>query len=347
MDGYRLELSFCKDEYQANELGDFENSELYFRITHIDMHPDDSFYYEIPSGLGKVTVGEVLEYVFPADRNGRSEKKKNLDVEEYGELPGLYDFIAELMDDERSGELVLDWSVNYGPRNIDLGVTVENYCSLTTENESGERYKTLHLVVEEYEAPFREYEDEQAVKDDKKEFLGIYLHYIIVNHGLNRIESSQNSGAVKEAIEYCLSQNLIEVTGDSKGDGSLEITLTNQGKKKSAELGDECDYYKDHYDIFSNVIVEDEFVDFEGTDGLDLRMAALRFDGMNPYRANMVINMFTGVFDDTAGNWEQEMRSEKFFARYLGGASVSEIDLTDSEFERVMTEGKQITGDID
>ena len=61
-------------------------------------------------------------------------------------------------------------------------------------------------------------------------------------------------------------------------------------------------------------------------------------------RANMIINQFTGVFDDNAENWEEEMRSEKFFARYLGGAAQSEVDLTDEEFERVMIEGKRAAG---
>ena len=78
-----------------------------------------------------------------------------------------------------------------------------------------------------------------------------------------------------------------------------------------------------------------------------MRIAAMRYDGLNPYRANMVINLFTGVYDDHADNWQNEILSEKFFARYLGGAAVRESELSDAEFELIMHEGKQHMGIIE
>lgn len=343
MDKYDLSLNGITDEFQADTLKNFSGSDFYLRLTHFDMHPDDSFYIEIPSDYADKTVEDVLKFVFPEEKEEQSARIKDLDVEEYGELPGLYDFFLELIKEEHSGNLVLDWSVNFGPININLTSAIESFCCLTTETDTGEQYKTLHLIVDEYETPFRDYDDEQAVAEDKKEFRGLYLHYIIANHGLKSIDESKNHGAVKDALEYCRNQNLITI-GQSN---PLEITLTNQGEKKAKELGDECDYYKEHYDIFASVLIEDEFVDFEADEGLDLRMAAMRYDGLNPYRANMIINQFTGVFEDNAENWEEEIQSEKFFARYLGGAAQSEIDLTDEEFERVMIEGKKAAGILD
>ncbi len=347
MEGYNLVVTGYEDIYRSPELNEYSDTELFLWLTHSDMHPDDSFYVEIQQDFTNKTIREVLDYTFPADKNGQADIKNTLEVNEYGELPHLYDSFIELVDLEKAGEIVLDWSINNGPFAVDLNNKAGDHISLSTEIDSGDRYRILHLVIDEYDVPFREYEDPKAVEDDKKEFRGLYLQYNIANYGLENLASSKYSGPVKDALDYCESQNLVTLEKDTSGSGNISVTVTSQGRKLIDELGDECDYYKDKYDIFSNVFVEEDFIDFESEDGIDLRMAAMRYDGLNPYRANMIINLFTGVFDDTFDNWEQEMRSDKFFARYLSAAAVSETELTDEEFENVMTEGKKITGDID
>lgn len=347
MDNYQFVVTGCNDEYQSATLGTFKNENFNLRITHTDMHPDDSFYIEAPFELSRKTIRELLDFVFPESKNEQRERKQSLDVEDYPELPDLYGYFMELIKEEQAGNLVLDWSINFGPVKIDLNEIVEDHCCLTTEPENGDKYKTLHLITDEYDVPFGEYDDPQAVIEDKKEFRGLYLHYMIANHGLKKINSPQDHGAVKDGLDYCESQNLIVLDKDPLDSDVLIITMTNQGEKKVKELEDECDYYVEKYDIFSNVYVEDEFIDFDTKDGIDLRIAAMRYDGLNPYRANIVINLFTGVFNNTVDNWEKEICSEKFFARYLGGAAVSEIELTDEEFEKVMIEGKRNLGELD
>jgi len=344
MSGYQLTLTDIKDDYGSPDLTNFQSDNFYLRISDVDMNPDDSFYIEIPGEYASGNVGDLLKYVFPENNSEREERISQLDVDEYGELPDLYDYFYDLLKQEKSGEVVLDFSINFGPVNILLTENVEKHCSLTTED--GEKYKSFHLIVDEYEVPFNDYDDTHALENDKLEFKGLYLHYFISNHGLEKINDSQMDGPIQDAVTYCKEQNLITIINEENA-GYTKITLTNQGQKFIQELQDECNYYIEKYDIFSNVYADDEFVDFETEEGVDLRMAAMRYDGLNPYRANMVINMFTGVFDDHEERWEEELRSDKFFARYLGGAAISEIEFTDDEFERIMIEGKRNTGDLD
>ncbi len=343
MKSFQLNLSDVDDVYNSPDLENFRSENFYLRITQIEMNPDDSFYIEIPSDLCDSNISELINYVFPEDNSKKEERISDLDVDEYGELPDLYDYLYNLFTQEKSGEVILDLSINYGPINVELSEKIEKYCSITTED--GEQYKNFHLIIDEYEVPFTDYDDDNALKNDKMEFKGMFLHYIISNWGLNKISESQLNGAVQEAINYCKNQNLITIK--SNNSGSVELNLTNQGQKYIQELQDECDYYSGKYDIFSNVFADDEFVDFESGEGVDLRMAAMRYDGLNPYRANMIINMFTGIFDDVLDNWEKEIRSEKFFARYLGGAAISEIEFSDEEFEMIMIEGKRETGEME
>ena len=345
MPKYQLTLTGISDDYRASDLEDYRDENTLIRVTLSGMHPDDSFYIEVPAEFASGSINELLEYVFPRKHDQQKERLRTLDVVQYPDLPNIYTYIVDLLESEENGEIVLDWSVNFGPAHVDPSTLVQEHCSLTYEEDSDASCKTLHLVLDEYEKPFGDYGDPKALLDDKKEFLGLYLHYIIINHNIDTIPSSALRGNIKAALDYCLNQNLILLAESENSD--LSISVTDQGIKKITELEEECQYYIDNYNIFARVYVEEGFIDFESREGIDLRMAAMRYDGLNPYRANMVINLFTGVYDDHADTWQNEIQSEKFFARYLGGAVVGVSELTADEFDQVMLAGKQKIGAIE
>ena len=345
MQKYELTLTGITDDYQASDLADYRDENTFLRVTLSGMHPDDSFYIEVPAEFASGSINELFEYVFPSKHDQQKERIRTLDVVEYPNLPNIYMYLVELLESEEKGEVVLDWSVNFGPVHVDPSTMVQEHCSLTYEEDSEESYKTLHLVLDEYEMPFKDYDDYKALHDDKKEFLGLYMHYVILNHSIETVPSSAIRGNIKEALDYCLNENLILL--DESEDSDISISVTDQGIKKITELEEECQYYIDNYNIFASVYVEEGFIDFESEEGIDLRMAAMRYDGLNPYRANMVINLFAGVYDDHADSWQNEIQSEKFFARYLGGAAFRESELSAEEFEQVMLEGKQNIGAIE
>jgi len=342
MPKYELNLSGIIDNYMAADLADYRDENIFLRITLSGMHPDDSFYIEVPATFAIGTINELFEYVFPSKHDQQKERIRTLDVVEYPDLPNIYLYLAELLESEEKREVVLDWSINFGPVHVDTSVMVQEHCSLSYEEDSDESYKTLHLVLDEYEMPFKDYDNQKALHDDKKEFLGLYLHYIICNHNIETVPSSTIRGNIKEALDYCLTLNLIML--DESEDSAISISATEQGNKKITKLEEECQYYIDNYNIFASVYVEEGLIDFESEEGIDLRIAAMRYDGLNPYRANMVINLFTGVYDDHADCWQSEIQSEKFFARYFGGAVVQELELNAEEFEQIMLQGKQNIG---
>lgn len=341
MEFYQLELTGFEDSYQSSNLLDFKEENFYLRLTGPDMHPNDSFYIEVPKEFSKKSIKDVFDYVFPTKNKERSERKQDLEVDVFPELPSIYDYFADIIDDEKKGNVVIDWSVNFGPRYINLEEIVEKQCCVSTYE--GESFKALHLIADLYDVPFKEYDDPKNVTSDKQEFRGLFLHYMIANHGLDTISKSQLHGGVKDAVEYCERQNLIITKEDPSNSNNIKIEMTNQGVKQINELESENNYYLETYEKFASVHVEDEFVDFDVEDGLDLRAAAMRYDEINPYRANMVINLFTGVFDEVADRYEEELQSDKFFAKYLGAAASSEIELTNSEFENVLMQGKGLS----
>ncbi len=345
MQKYELSLTGITDVYQASDLADYTDENTFLRVTLSGMHPDDSFFIEVPTEFANGSINELLEYVFPSKHDQQNERIRTLKVFEYPDLPNIYMYLAELLESEEEGGVVLDWSINFGPVHVSLSTLVQEHCSLTYEENSAESYKTLHLVLDEYEMPFKDYDDQKALHNDKKEFLGLYIHYLVLNHHLETVPASAIRGNIKDALDYCVNQNLI-LLYESQG-SNISISVTDQGKKKITELDEECQYYIDNYNIFASVYVEEGFIDFESEEGIDLRMAAMRYDGLNPYRANMVINLFSGVYDDHADSWQNEIQSENFFARYLGGAAARESELSAEEFEQVMLEGKRNIGAIE
>ena len=345
MQTYKYTLAGIIDDYQASDLVDYCDANTVLRVTLSDMHPDDSFYIEVPAEFADRSLNELFEYVFPSKQDQQKARLRTLDVVENPNLPAMYMHLVELLESEKNGEVVLDWSVNFGPVHLDVSTMVQEHCSLTYEEDSEESYKTLHLVLDEYEIPFSDYEDLKALDDDKNEFLGLYMHFVIINHNIKAAPSSAIRGNIKAALDYCLNENLILLS--EIDDSDISISVTNQGINKITELEEECQYYIDNYDIFASVYFEEGFIDFEGEEGIDLRIAAMRYDGLNPYRANMVINLFTGVYDDHAENWQKEIQSEKFFARYFGGAADRRLELSAEELEHIVLEGKKIIDAIE
>lgn len=346
MEPKRLELDGIKDDYQSSKLSDFKDEDFYLRVTAPETNPDDSFFVKVPKDYSQKSIKDVINYAFPQEAQKREEIANNLEVEYFEALPEIYEHILGIVDEENRGNTVLDWSANLGKRNLNLDEIVEDQCSVCHVEEDDENFKVLHLVMDAYDVPFTEYEDSADVASDKQEFRGMFLFYMIANHGLDSIAKSKNHGAVKDALDYCERQNL--VLPKEEGD-SIKLEMTNQGKKQVSELEAENQHYNDTYEIFSSVRVDDEHIEFgaEEGKGLDLRIAAMRHDEINPYRAVMVVNMFTKAFDDVADRWEEEIRSENFFARYVGIASMSEIDLTDEQFEDVMIQGKGLEEEED
>ena len=345
MQKYEHTLTGITDNYQSSDLAGYRNESTILRITLSGMHPDDSFYIEVPAEFARGSINDLIEYVFPLKHDLQKARLRTLDVVAYPNLPDIYMHLVELLESEAKGKVVLDWSVNFGPVHVDPSTLVQEHCALTYEEDTKVSYKSLHLVLDEYETPFKDYVDSKALLEDKKEFLGLYMHYIILNHSIETVPSSAIRGNIKEALDYCFNANLILL--DKSGDSEISISVTDQGIRKITELEEECQYYIDNYNIFASVYMEEGFLDFESEEGTDLRIAAIRHDGLNPYRANMIINLFTGVYDDHADTWQNEIQSEKFFARYLGGAAIRESEMSAEAFEQIMLAGKQTIENIE
>jgi hypothetical protein len=122
----------------------------------------------------------------------------------------------------------------------------------------------------------------------------------------------------------------------------MKLTLTDHGKSYFNTLYDEAQYYVSNFEIFSHVFTDDDFVRFNHVEGKDYRVQVMRHEGIDVYRAVMIMSLINGTFEEAALQWENEIRSPMFFARYLGSCVNEEIEMSKKDFTAMIDEGKKL-----
>ncbi|MBN1602144.1 MAG: hypothetical protein JW915_11075 [Chitinispirillaceae bacterium] len=328
------------DEYKSTRIMDFDGEGFYIRLVTIDMDPNDTFYMQIPAEYETRSVARCISDFFLLNESGREKIKATLEVEDFPELPEIYDYFCDLFEDERCGRLILEYSINGGPSNINVADLAYDHLSLTEERSSREKYKVLHLILDTQNVPFRDIDDQAEVKRMKMSFLGLFLYYHVTKQNVSTIDPSTIDGEVKDAITYCEDNNLLKCKKVLIGD-DMKLTVTDHGKKYFDELYDEAQYYVSNFEIFSHVFVDGDYIRFNHVEGKDYRIQVMRHEGIDVYRAVMVMSMMNGTFDDSKDEWEKEMRSINFFSRYFGACVNTDIEMSKQDFVAMIKQGKR------
>ncbi len=334
-------ISGWTDEYKSAGIMDLDGEDFYLRLVTVDMDPNDTFYMQIPADYETKSIARCISDFFLADKTGREKIKASLEVEDFPELPEIYDYFCDLFEDERCGRLVLEYSINGGPAGIDATNLVYDHLSLTEERVSREKYKVLHLILDTYNTPFGDLDDQLEVARMKKSFLGLYLYYQVMKQKISTIDPSIIDGEIRDAISYCEEQDLLKCKKVLIGD-DLKLTLTEHGKQYFNELYDEAQYYVSNFEIFSHVYVDGDYIRFNHVEGKDYRIQVMRHEGVDVYRAVMVMSLINGTFDVDGNDWEKEMRSPHFFSRYFGACVNTDMEMSKNDFIAMIEQGKKM-----
>lgn len=334
-------VSGWHDEYKSADLMDFDGEDFYLRMVMVDMDPNDTLYLQIPADYETKTIARCLADFFPADHASREKVKSELEVEDFPELPEIYDYFCAIIDDERCGRVTLDYAINGGPTGIATSAMVYDHLALTREIASREAYRVLHLILDTYNVPFGDLDDQLEVAKMKRMFRGLYLYYLVYKQKVGVIDPTRIYDEVLDAVTYCEEQNLLKRKKALIGN-VLKLVVTDHGKKQFDELYNEAQYYVSQFEMYAHVFVDDDFVRFNHVAGKDYRIQVMRHEGIDIYRAVMIMSMMNGTFDQTSGNWEQELRDEKFFARYFGACVNTETEMSAKDFSAMVEEGKKM-----
>ncbi len=328
------------DVYKSTEIMDHDGFNFYLRLTMIDMDPNDTLYMEIPADYETKPIEKLIVDFFPADEAAREEIKSELEVEEYPELPEVYDYFYNQIDDARNGRTILDYSISKGPESIATTDLVYDHLSLTKEDASGEPFKVLHLVLEIHNVPFSDFTDQVEAARLKQEFRGLFLFALVHGGRVTEIAPEHIVDEVAEAIAYGEEKDILKCRKALMGD-QMKLSVTGNGKKFFEELYNEAQYYTSRFEIFSKVLVDEDYIRFNNVDGEDYRIQVMRHEGVDVYRAVMIMNIMSDSLEQVA-DWEQEVRSPNFFARYLGACVNSAIDIPQQTLRLMIKQGKEL-----
>ena len=251
---------------------------------------------------------ELLDWVFPVDEEARFLIQETFDLEENPDLPEIYESFLAVVEQSRAGLCRIE-------------LTEQSPCDASV------------LLTPVYDA--LSYAAEQgydAGEPDLLEWLQLCgAMYFLDRHEvpLPAMGSLEDGDGLKDVIERILSLGL---AGPSENGEGSEITA--EGRRFIGRLLAETETYIDRYDIFKDVVWDEEVGQalFDTGHGDDLRVETFVAEAVDPVRAVLLLRLYDGTLDEYVEDWEKLVGSREFYNRILEPVvdrSVTPPDLLD------------------
>ena len=245
---------------------------LTVRITLGEMTLDDAFSMRLPASFRELSLGDLIERVFPDD--SYAESTASLDVRANPDLPELYESLLDTFRTWRRGGCDLRFCVNDGPE-ISAAEPVAKHLGVLRPAQTlldlviEQRFTTLdHAVAHDHWTSTKEL----------REWLQSYtMLYLVANSGrpfgLN-VEAEPDIG-LHTIVSSLEKRRLAEPSPDSRS-----WQVTPDGRKELEGLGRETESLCERYDVFRDVLYGLHVaIEFESGLGRDLSLPQRRRRG--------------------------------------------------------------------
>ncbi len=276
----------------------------------------------------RVSLGQLLETVFPADEAARQSVEDKLDVGENPDLPDIYDCFLPVIDQHRRGLCSLKLTTGLeGSDSIpaQLSDLVSRYWQLTPAG-SGDNppCSRLALTIEpEYCA--LDYAVAQGYWENPAELLAwLQTHtllYFLDKHEY-RLPAPVDAGrgvALSDTVENLCHRNLLHAAEDTGAEDTGAYRITPAGRQFIGALLAETESYIDRFDEFKDVFWDEETgaAEFDTGYGDDLRVPVFIAEGLDPVRTVFLLRLYDGALDQFAATWPELIGDADFFNRIL------------------------------
>jgi hypothetical protein len=289
--------------FQPSDLGDYAKDAWDIRISIGDAPLDEAFYFTVnDSDAVRLTIGQLLDqYAL------NPERRSELDVAEYPELPFLQEELIQYVANERKGLLDLDWYVNHntlsGP--VNLHQTARTHLSVCTYHDGSEDYRVLDLILvpsvrepspSEINRMRREYGelflllllDYQLAQGDaamaafvEEPAVDAWLKHrpeMAYRHFMDGMKDIENRGLIMKQVGE-------EALGSAAGQG-VRVELTKAGRTRLDGIMDEYQSAADYYNQFDSVSIAPPGLGVP--DGFDARVQMMEYDGLDCERTLVI-----------------------------------------------------------
>ena len=281
----------------------------------------------------RVSLGQILETVFPVDEAGRQAVEDKLDVGENPDLPDIYDCFLPVIDQYRRGLCSLKLTTGLdgaagGPAELSDLVS-RHWQPATAGSGDNPPCSRLALTIEpEYCA--LDYAVAQGYWENSAELLAwLQAHtllYFLDKHEY-RLPAPVDAGqgvALSDTVENLCHRNLLhaaEDTGveDTGAEDTEAYRITPAGRQFIGALLAETESYIDRFDEFKDVFWDEETgaAEFATGYGDDLRVPVFIAEGLDPVRTVFLLRLYDGALDRFAATWPELIGDAGFFNRIL------------------------------
>ncbi len=286
----------------------------------------------LPLPAASLNLSDLVDCIFPADEVGRCSIQESFDLEANPDLPEIYEIFFIVVEQSRSGLCRLDLSRQPDGMSTHDG-TIADFQVGQRNTDLGSSGSVSLLLTPGYDA--LEYAAAQgfdAGEPDLLEWLQLCSVIYFLDKHEARLDTPGSWGSnisLGETVNRVLHLGLAAPSVD---EGPFE--LTSEGRVFIGQLLAETESYIDRYDLFGDVVWDDEAGQalFGTSHGEDLRVETFIAEALDPIRAVFLLRLYDGTLDEYANDWNGLVGSRDFYNRLLEPVvdrSVTPDDLLD------------------
>ena len=277
--------------------------------------PEDSLRAVLPSDYARIPVSELLDRIFPETEEQRQQVASMFDLRANPDLPDIYAAFLDVFEEWRMGRCALLLSEDPGV-DVDFADSVSQHLKpVSAPVPDGSGLPLLDLKIEQQYRAI-EYGTRQGNWENKEELLGwlrsLTLIYFLDKHevAIPVAPSSEADRKLMPALDSLQSKRLIGPL-----EGTPTFVITEDGRHFIGGLLAETESYIELYDQFKETEIDLELgsVEFDTGRGIDLRVQAFLFEGLDPIRTVFLLRLYDGTLDDFISTWKSLIDSEEFF----------------------------------
>ena len=308
------------------------------------MPPDASLEIALPGDYARLSLGQLLDSVFPEDEDGRLAVEEMLDVVENPDLPDIYDCFLPVFDHYRSGLCLLKLTGGVG-RPVRLSDIASDLLqpvpAASTKFPGGKSASFgLELTVEPEYRPL-DYAVSQGYAGSEDELLvwlqSCTLLYFLDKHEyrLPPLTEMSESSPLQPIAQSLFDREFLAAYGET---GFPEIT--GQGRRFIGALLSETGSCIDRFDVFKDVLWEEdaESAEFDTGCGDDLRVQVFIAEGLDPVRTVFLLRLYDGTLDEFASTWPELIGDIEIFNMILEPV-VNRFEVPEEVIQEIVEDG--------
>ncbi len=308
------------------------------------MPPDASLEIALPGDYARLSLGQLLDSVFPEDEAGRLAVEEMLDVAENPDLPDIYDCFLPVFDQHRLGLCHFKLTAA-GGRAVELSDIAADLlqpaqAGSPTGSVDNPAHLGLELTIEPEYLPL-DYAVSQGYAGSADELLAwlqsCTLLYFLDKHEyrLPPLTEMSESSPLQPIAQSLFDREFLASCGET---GFPEIT--GQGRRFIGSLLSETESCIDRFDVFKDALWEEyaESAEFDTGCGDDLRVQVFIAEGLDPVRTVFLLRLYDGTLDEFASTWPELIGDIEFFNKILEPV-VNRFEVPEEVIQGVVEDG--------